>query len=212
LNEAFNDLKEEKKQKIINAALKEFTERGFNLASTNNIVKEAEISKGLLFYYFAGKEELFLFLANHALSIVKNDYLNKLDESETDYIEKLRKAGVLKFKIFLNHQLVFDFIASLYLKDSYAHLTKEMIEEFQNGRIEFERKLYNNINKDLFKDDVYSDKIMEMISFCLSGYEKKITDQIINAKEINYENYWQDFYQFLDNLKKIFYKKTEDNK
>jgi len=206
LNEAFNDLKIEKRQKIIDAALKEFTERGFDLASTNNIVKEAGISKGLLFYYFAGKEELFLFIANYAISLVKNSYLDKLDEVETDYIEKLRKAGVLKFTIFANHQLVFDFIASLFIKDSYAHLTKEMLEEFQTGRADFERKLYSNINKELFRDDLPIDKIMEMIGFCLNGYEKKITDQIINSKKIAYENYWQDFYLFLNDLKKIFYK------
>ena len=42
---AFEQLESEKKSHIINAALKEFAKNGYEKASTNNIVKEARISK-----------------------------------------------------------------------------------------------------------------------------------------------------------------------
>ena len=42
---------EEKKQKIINASIEEFS-KGYSLASTNEIVRKAGVSKGLLFHYF----------------------------------------------------------------------------------------------------------------------------------------------------------------
>ena len=47
------------RQKIIDAALKEFGQHGYEGASTNQICLSAGISKGLLYHYFKSKENLF---------------------------------------------------------------------------------------------------------------------------------------------------------
>ena len=51
MNEKFFDLKKEKQDRMINAALKVFALNGYRHASTDDIVREAAISKGLLFHY-----------------------------------------------------------------------------------------------------------------------------------------------------------------
>lgn len=55
MNEKFFDLKKEKQDRMINAALKVFAENGFRRASTDEMVKEAGISKGLLFHYLSAR-------------------------------------------------------------------------------------------------------------------------------------------------------------
>lgn len=62
--EKFEKLDENKKNRIIEAAMNEFIKEGFNGASTNTIVKNAEISKGALFNYFENKENLYLYFLN----------------------------------------------------------------------------------------------------------------------------------------------------
>lgn len=52
-------LKDEIKDKIIQIAAQEFQEKGFQFASTREIVKKAQISKGNLYNYFQSKEDLF---------------------------------------------------------------------------------------------------------------------------------------------------------
>ena len=42
----FENLAEEKKEKIIEAAIEEFIERGYERASINSIIKMADISRG----------------------------------------------------------------------------------------------------------------------------------------------------------------------
>ena len=49
---AFERLQEEKKQKIINAALIEFSENTVDSASVNSIAKRAGVSRTTLYYYF----------------------------------------------------------------------------------------------------------------------------------------------------------------
>ena len=61
MNEKFFDLNREKQDRMINAALRIFAENGYRHASTVIIVKEAGISKGLLFHYFTSKMGLFSF-------------------------------------------------------------------------------------------------------------------------------------------------------
>lgn len=51
------------KEKIINACIKEFGSNEYVAASLNNICKNNNISKGLLFHYYKNKEELFLLCA-----------------------------------------------------------------------------------------------------------------------------------------------------
>ncbi|MDD3656837.1 MAG: TetR/AcrR family transcriptional regulator, partial [Atribacterota bacterium] len=53
----FHSLESEKQERIINAALKEFARNGYGKASTNEIIKQAGISKGSLFNYFNNKKE-----------------------------------------------------------------------------------------------------------------------------------------------------------
>ena len=50
VNSKFFDLKKEKQDRMINAALQVFAAQGYLHASTDQIVKEAGISKGLLFH------------------------------------------------------------------------------------------------------------------------------------------------------------------
>ena len=59
------DLEPQRRDAILNAALKEFVLRGFDKASTNVIAKEAGISKPLMFHYVNNKQELFLFVYDY---------------------------------------------------------------------------------------------------------------------------------------------------
>ena len=48
------------RQKILTAALEEFSRKGYEGASLSTLCAEKEISKGLIYHYFSGKEELYL--------------------------------------------------------------------------------------------------------------------------------------------------------
>src|SRR5690625_5577728 len=80
--EKFKNLDKKKQKRIINAALKEFTAKGFDQASTNRIVKEAGIGKGMLFYYFKSKKDLYLYLVDYCIEIIREKYFHAIDTSD----------------------------------------------------------------------------------------------------------------------------------
>jgi len=56
--EQFNKIRKQKKQLIMDTALELFTEKGFHATSMNQIAGKANISKGLAYNYFKGKQQI----------------------------------------------------------------------------------------------------------------------------------------------------------
>lgn len=59
----FAKLPPAQQQAILRAALDEFAAHGFHDASLNRLIEAAGISKGSMYYYFDGKEDLFVHVA-----------------------------------------------------------------------------------------------------------------------------------------------------
>ena len=66
----FLNLPAEKRAKLLSAAIREFSQRPFNEASINQIIKDAGISRGSFYMYFRDKEELFCYLLRQHLDTV----------------------------------------------------------------------------------------------------------------------------------------------
>ena len=98
MNEKFFDLKKEKQDRMINAALKIFGMRGYSFASTDDIVKEAGISKGLLFHYFGSKLGLYSFIYDYSVRFMSMELKAAVNAKETNYftLQKQMEAGRLQ--------------------------------------------------------------------------------------------------------------------
>lgn len=62
----FEKQNKDKQKRIIEAAILEFSEKGFENANTNKIARNANISVGSLFKYFENKTDLFLYIVKLA--------------------------------------------------------------------------------------------------------------------------------------------------
>lgn len=70
--QTFFNLPEEKREKIVNAAVDEFAEYGLENASTNRIVENSGISKGSFYQYFEDKQDVFM----HLLSVLEKEKMD----------------------------------------------------------------------------------------------------------------------------------------
>lgn len=79
----FYNLSDEKKSRIFDAALQEFSVRTFSQASLNQIIKNADIPKGSFYQYFENKEDLYLYIME-APAKEKIEIFNNLKETNPD--------------------------------------------------------------------------------------------------------------------------------
>ena len=204
----FDNLENKKQRQILNAAYKEFTAKGYKNASTNEIVKKAEISKGTLFYYFDSKKELYHYLIEYGIEFIKTDFLDEIDENQTDFIEKCRAKSQAKMKAYNKNPHIFNFFGTLYLNKEKKMIPADLKEKMDKLKELSYTKLFENIDTSLFRKDIPSNMIIKLINWSLEGYEKELMAELKNKdlSAVDFGPYWDDFHEFLEILKKLYYK------
>ncbi len=84
------------KQKILDAALIEFGDKGFALASTNAIYVAAGVSKGTVFKYYPTKADLFYAVFAREVDTMLLDLEPVLSSLENDVFEKVMEMTFAK--------------------------------------------------------------------------------------------------------------------
>jgi len=196
----------EKRDRIINAAMKEFS-KGFKQACTDTIVRDAGISKGLLFHYFGTKDGLYSFILKTACEMVYKEYLTLIDLQQPDIIEKIWQMTLLKIDLSYKHPALFDFLAKAYV-DLQENPNEEFAEYFQKTRSIAVEKALSDVDASLFKEGIDPKKASDIILWTLNGYS---ASQISASKSMDdykneYERYLEEIKEYINILKKTLYK------
>ncbi|WMM26179.1 TetR/AcrR family transcriptional regulator [Tissierella sp. MB52-C2] len=202
----FKNLKLEKQKQIIDAALKEFAQNGFEKASTNEIVKNANISKGALFNYFNSKKDLYIYLFNYSIEIIENLY-EEIDLNERDIFKRIGNIGLQKLQIQKEFSYAFDFLASLQLEESMEVKTiiGEKVAIIYDKGI---KKMYKHIDYSKFRDDIEIEKAIEILNWTMFGFGEKVIKKIDTFKDSTEfgEKTLEEWERYADILKNNFYK------
>lgn len=84
-----DEAKEERKNKILHAALECFSQKGYSASTVDDIVHYSKLSKGSVYNYFKSKEEIFLSLLNQRNEATLTDLKINLEKIDSP-IEKLK--------------------------------------------------------------------------------------------------------------------------
>ncbi|EHR36849.1 hypothetical protein HMPREF9708_01075 [Facklamia languida CCUG 37842] len=202
----FNNLKPEKQKQIINAAIKEFVRNGFEKASTNEIVKRANISKGSLFNYFNSKKDLYLYLIEYSSKAIVN--LNEeIDLSETDLFKRIERVALQKFYVQQKYPQAFEFLASTKQEESVEvkDIIKQRLNPIYNQAI---IKLYKDIDYSKFREGVDIEKAIEILNWTMFGVGEKGLKELFTFDDIGRfgEKYLEEWNVYAELLKYSFYK------
>lgn len=209
MTEKFEKLAPEKQAAIRLPALKIFAEKGFKDASTNTMVAEAGISKGTLFYYFKNKKGLYYYLIDYSLEIIEKHYISQIDDSTSDFIQRLSNNAKIKYRYYQHYPQVNHFLSTVLFKE-LSTLPTTYQEKFQGLIEETSEKMSHNlkINEALFKENINPQEASQIIELSLEGYFSRLAEQFKYSPnpENNFDQQWQDFENYLENLRKVFYK------
>lgn len=202
----------QKQKRIINAALKEFAENGYKKASTNKIVEEAGIGKGMLFYYFESKQNLYNYLINYSINLIERNYYNLIEVNECDVLKRLEKTTRVKMQFIKKHPNIMDFFSSIYL-EKFVKLNEELERQIVELQSRIYRDVYDNIDVSLFREDIDPQSALKVIHRSVTGYEEEMHALLRNQslKSIDFNTIWKELDEHLATLKNAFYKKEEGN-
>ena len=192
-SDTFLRLNDEKKKKLIDASFKEFSLYNFNDVSINRIIKEAGISRGSFYMYFADKKDLYFYLLEQHLEIIINSMREDLIKNKGDLFKMFQDNIEEEYNSFKNNNINF-------FKKSLENVT--IMEEskktfgFRDKRLL--KELIPNINLELLNDN--AKKHIEVI-FAINMHLLMVTLMKLLKEDSLDEEMLKDYYEQLDILK-----------
>lgn len=202
--ETFYKLSEEKKNRIISAAIKEFTRVPIEEVSIKNIVEEAEIARGSFYQYFRSKEDLLDFMLKKDFELMEEFIIQELEKSNGDifkvfinlfdyFVEEVFKKETLEF-----HKKFFE---NLKTKDNlFAHFTCIKMDKECDNEMKpiFEKeKIIEKINKEKLK--VKDEKELKILLNMLTSIFKKAI--ITSFQHTSFQESKNEYMKMIDILK-----------
>lgn len=134
MNKKFYSLPEDKRQRIINAGFRVFSQNSYKKSPMQEIADAAGISKSLLFHYFQNKKEFYLFLWNEAADITMQ-YLTKYNCYEPAGLFEMMERGMrAKIQIMYRYPDIAAFaVKAFYEKDPEISLAIQKSYKYHFG-------------------------------------------------------------------------------
>lgn len=197
------ELDTQRRDAILNAALKEFAVRGYDNASTNVIAKEAGISKALMFHYVSSKQELFLVVYDFFSDLMKQEYFELMNYEERDIFNKLHQSYILQVALIQKYPWITEFS-----KLSCITNSDEINSELEKRKIHSDcyPKLFDDIDTTKFRKGVDIEMCKQIILWLNIGFTNQLLHEIrSNETDVNSDVLLKKLDKYFEELKKIFY-------
>ena len=165
----FDDLSPTRREAVFDAAMRAFGRNGYRRTLTADIAREAGMSKGLLFFYFHSKRDLYLRLVDYLMdkitAIVVDDGFWEID----DYFELMLYAGRKKSAVMQRFPHLLEFCVRAYypehreVRDRMNSWTQKQVDGMWN-------RFFKNVRLDRFRDGVDVRHVNELLIWLADGY------------------------------------------
>ncbi|WP_411170112.1 TetR/AcrR family transcriptional regulator [Clostridium sp. MB05] len=202
------NIPKDKEELIYEVSLKEFAEKGYELASTNNIVKECGFSKGTLFNYVKNKRNLYLFVVEKTLNDIGITIEEELNIKSTDIFEKIKEIQKIKLNIFLKYPNENKLIIQAFTEADEDIKDKFSIKYEKYSKMFFEL-MTTNVDYSKFKDGIDIEMTLSTILLTMNGLSEKISRKYKNNQEQmikDLEEIIKESNKYLNFIKELVYK------
>ena len=197
MNGKFFDLKKEKQDRMINAALKVFALHGYRHASTDDIVREAAISKGLLFHYFGSKLGVYSFIYDYSVRYMTLELSTTVDRKASDMFTLMKQVECARMHAMRGYPYMQQFLNRSMAEDVSEALLA--IEDKRNILTDAYDAIISQMNFEELPPEVDGEKLRKMLDFTIKGL---MTERFQDAS-FQPEMLYEEIVDYLDMMKKI---------
>ncbi len=207
----FEALDGEKRERIQNAAMREFARFGYEKTSTEQIARAAGISKGMLFHYFGNKLGLFEYLTDESGKMITELTEGMLRRIEgMDYLDQYRDITRRKLEYTLHYPEQIEFMSMLYTYPEHARVSERVARWYEETRILYRETMEwmaNSATTAPFRKDLGREKSLRYIDFMMEGFTQYVTSTLKAApsEDLGHSPLWDQFYEMLEDIRVLFY-------
>ena len=198
MNDKFFDLKKDKQDRIINAALQVFALNGYRHASTDDIVKLASISKGLLFHYFESKLGLYVFLYEYSSRFMLLEFSREIKETDNDLFLLMKKMETGRMRVLKMYPYMRRFL-DMAEKEEWQVAVDAVAEAHKN----YEDKIRNDLGQadySALSPKASREKVIKCVEYTLKG----LTEDFSSRADFKPENLETEIDSYLQMFAAVF--------
>ena len=118
------------KRKIFETSMKLFADKGYDATSIEEITATVRKTKGTLYYHFSSKEEIFNFLVDEGVKLLKNSISIKTAKMNNS-LDKIRAIVLIQIKILFKYENFMTIILSqIWGNDDRSKMCKKHVFEY----------------------------------------------------------------------------------
>lgn len=144
------------RQRILDAALEEFSSRGYEGASLNTVCAEKRISKGIIYHHFKDKDALYLLCVENCFSAITEALRRTAESLHGSARQRLQDYFDARLRFFAEHPQYLGIYADAAFNPPPALLT-EIAER---------RRSFDELNISVLSDLLESTPLREGLSVC----------------------------------------------
>lgn len=176
VSQVFKNLPAEKQDAIIDASIDEFSDFGFDNASTNRIVQKVGIAKGSLFKYFGTKEDLYFFLIDAVLKQFMNEMVKKKGSLSEDIFQRFIEIIEISFELYFRNPRFFRFFMILTENTNQPLMGRFVLTYGQDSEaVQYFFKIMMGVREDNLRLDLASS--LRVISWMIAGLKMDVNKQ-----------------------------------
>lgn len=169
MNEAFYSLPQEKQLAIFNACMEVFGAYDYQKASTDLIAAKAGVSKGLLFYYFHNKKELYMKTYEYVSQILKDELCDSHLAEITDFFELLSYGTQKKLQLLSRNPHLLPFSMRAFYS-MHQPVSDDVHTKLIRGLDQSYQLYFQNLDMSKFQDGISPLQIFNMLLWMTDGY------------------------------------------
>lgn len=169
MNEKFYNLSKDKQDVIINAAIKVFAQNGYEHASTDTMIKEAGISKGLLFHYFGNKKNLYQYVLEYSARYLMMELSQCIHADEKNFFDRVISVEKNKIRMLQNYRFLDLFL--LNCETEQEEEVKDCAKKWSDEIKECYQKIWEGSDIALLRGNLALADAVGIVTLCMNGYK-----------------------------------------
>ena len=194
--QTFYNLTEEKREKVLEVSIDEFSQNMYNTASITKIAERCGIAKGSMYQYFQDKKDLYKYILDQ-IGVKKFSYFTEIIGAGTDirFIDTIRMLYKKGLEFAIDHPKLAS-IGSNFIKEDGALKDEILKDNVDKSNIFFIRLIEQA--KD--RGEIHPEIDSTMGAFIIYHFNNALIDSLLSS--INYD----DIFSHQD----IYFKKVDD--
>lgn len=184
---------------MINGALKVFAQQGYRHASTDDIVREAGISKGLLFHYFGSKLGVYTFVYDYSVRYMTLELSSCVDNKCKELFALMKQVETAHMHAMRGYPYMQQFLSRSMTEDVSEVLLA--IEEKKDLLTDTYDYIWSRIDYSALPENVNGEMLRKMMDFSIKGLMAERLQNDSFQPEMMYE----EVTEYLDMMKRIVY-------